>query len=371
MKATFQLAWVRAFRSKRGLPGSEKSSLVIVGGVAFVAALVMMFSATNIESTVGTARYFKTNSYNYMAIQGGARSAMESSTVSPELMKELRASDAFKAVGVTWYFGKLNSRDVLYGMYREGSSTAPLLAAGRHLRSNSETVIDVDLAKSLGIKLGDEVKLVNKPYHVVGLSRETGSFGKEMVFISEQAMFDLYGGLELYNSIAVTQVGQPSIEDMFLLKGWEDQVDFLTKQQYIDGNIEYWERNVSGLIYNIILVVTLLGTLGLAVIVAKQLDLRLPSLGMLRAIGASHAQLAGSESLALACLTLVGLLVAIPLGWLLIQVIDLGTPGFHASLTIDSVMLAAAAVTLICIVCVLRLIRKIRKVTPTELIRGV
>lgn len=133
MKATFQLAWVRAFRSKRGLPSSEKSSLVIVGGVAFVAALVMMFSATNIESTVGTARYFETNNYDYMAIQGRARSAMESSTVSPELMKELRASDSFKAVGVTWYFGKLKGRDVLYGMYREGGSTAPLLSSGRHL----------------------------------------------------------------------------------------------------------------------------------------------------------------------------------------------------------------------------------------------
>lgn len=285
-------------------------------------------------------------------------------------MKELRASDAFEAVGVTWYFGKLEGRDVLYGMYREGGSTAPLLNSGRHLRTDSETVIDVGLAKSLGIKLGDKVDLVGKPYHVVGLSRETGSFGKEMVFVSEQAMFNLYGGLELYNSIAITQVGKPSTEDMFLLKKWESQVDFLTKREYIDGNVEYWERNVSGLIYNIILVVTLLGALGLAVIVAKQLDLRLPSLGMLRAIGASHAQLAGSESVALACLTLTGLLVAIPVGWLLIQVINLGTPGFHASLTIDSVMLAAAAVTLICIVCILRLVRKIRKVTPMELMRG-
>lgn len=218
--------------------------------------------------------------------------------------------------------------------------------------------------------MGDDVELVDKPYRVVGFSRETGSFGKEMVFVSEQAMFGLYGGLELYNSIAITTTDKPIPEDMFIFKRWADQVDFLTKQEYIDGNIEYWERNVSGLIYNIILVVTLLGTLGLAVIVAKQLDLRLPSLGMLRAIGASRAQLAGSESVALACLTLAGLLVAIPVGWLLIQVINLGTPGFHASLTIDSVMLAAAAVTLICIVCILRLIGKIRKVTPMELMRG-
>ena len=370
MKATFKLAWIRAFRSKKGLPSSEKSSLFTIGGVAFVAALIMMFWATNVESTVGTARYFKTNSYDYMVMQGGARSAMESSTISPELMTNLRDSDSLQAVGVTWYFGKLKERDVLYGMYREGGSTAPLLASGRHLRSDSETVIDVDLANSLGIKLGDKVTLVDKPYRVVGLSRETGSFGKEMVFISEQAMFDLYGGLELYNSIAVTNVGEAHWQDGLMLKGWLDEVDLLSKQQYIDGNIDYWTRNVSGLIYVIILVVSVLGIVGLTVITSKQLELRLKTLGMLRAAGASKGQVAGAEALALSWLFAIGWLIAIPLGWVLVQITNLAAPGFHARLTLGAIVAAGVALLVIGLVATARLMKKARNVGIMALMQG-
>lgn len=368
MKATFKLAWIRAFGSKEGLPSSEKSSGLTIGGVAMLAALVMMFWATNVESTVGTARYFKTNTYDHIAMQGEARSAVESSNISPELMKDLRVSNDLEAVGVTWYFGKLNERDVLYGMYREGGSTAPLLAAGRHLRSNSETVIDVDLANSLGIKLGDEVKLVDKLYHVVGLSRETGSFGKEIVFISEQAMFDLYGGLELYNSIAITTHGKPV--PTWISAKWGKEVSFLTRQEYIDGNIDYWKRNVSVLIYIIIGVVTLLGIFGLTTIVSKLLQLRLPGLGRIRAIGASKAQVAGSEALALSWLFILGWLVAIPFGCVLVQVINLVTPGFHANLSLGAIALAGAIVFAIGAITTGLVTLKARKASVMALIGG-
>lgn len=368
MKATIKLAWVRAFRSKKGLPSSEKSSLLTVGGVAMVAALVMMFWATNVESTVGTARYFETNTYNYMAMQGDARSAMESSTVPPQFLKDLRTTPGIEAVGVTWYFGKLKGRDVLYGMYREGGSTAPLLASGRHLRSKEETVIDVDLAKSLGIKLGSQVQLKDKAYRVVGLSRETGSFGKEMVFVSEQDMFALYGGLELYNSVAITTHGKPLPPGIG--KKWGKELSFLTRQQYIDGNVDYWRRNVSGLIYMIILVVTVLGTIGLTVIIVKQLQLRLPNLGTLRALGASKGQVAGSEALALSWLFAAGWLIAMPIGWVLIQVTNLSTPGFHANLTLDAVVAAGVAVSIIGLVATARLTMKARNANIMALIRG-
>ncbi len=370
MKATIKLAWIRAFRPKKGLPSSEKSSLLTIGGVAFVAALIMMFWATNVESTVGTARYFETNTYDYMVMQGGARSAMESSTIAPELMKELRDNDSLEAVGVTWYFGKLKARDVLYGMYREDGSTAPLLSSGRHLRTDGETVIDVDLAKSLDIKLGDTVQLVDKPYRVVGLSRETGSFGKEMVFISEQAMFDLYGGLELYNSIAITNVDEERWRDGLALKGWLDEVDLLSKQQYIDGNVDYWTRNISSLIYTIIFVVSALGVVGLTVITLKQLQLRLNTLGKLRAIGASKAQVAGSEALALSWLFLVGWLISIPLGWVLVQATNLSTPGFHASLTPDAIVVAGLAMFVIGVVATTGLMMKARNASVMALMQG-
>jgi ABC-type antimicrobial peptide transport system permease subunit len=368
MKATFKLAWVRAFRSKKGLPNSERSSRIIIGGVTLVAALIMMFWATNVESTVGTARYFKTNTYDYIAMQGEARSAVESSTISPELMKDLRSSDGVEAVGVTWYFGKLNGRDVLYGMYREGGSTAPLLSSGRHLRSDNETVIDVDLANSLGIKLGDEVKLVDKPYYVVGLSRETGSFGKEMVFISEQAMFDLYVGMELYNSIAISTHGKPA--PTWIGEKWGKEVTFLTRQEYIDGNIDYWSRNVSSLILTIIVVVAALGGIGLTTVVSKLLQIRMAGLGRLRAIGASKTQVAGAEAMALSWLFVIGMVVALPFGWAFIQITNLTTPGFHASLTLEAFLVASIAMLPIWLFAVVRLVKKARKASVMALIGG-
>ena len=364
MKATIKLAWVRAFRPKRGLPGAERTSLMRVGLVAALGALIMMFWATNVESTIGTARYFQTNTYDTMLLQRGVDNPMLSSAVPASIVDELQATPGLKAVGVTWYFANVSGRDVLVGMYRSGGSTAPLLAEGHDVLSDDEVVLDKGLARSLGVQVGDNLTLANHRYQVVGLSRETGAFGKEMVFISESAMFRLYGG-EFYNSVAITGVVPPRLRAE--LAG---NYDLITRQQYIDGNVDYWVRNVSGLIVTIIGVITLGGAILVTIILGKQLELQLPTLGMMRAVGASRGQIVGSEVIALAWLSVCGLILALPLATALIALTNLSTPGFHASLTADAASVGVVGIALITIISSLRLARKASRANVMALIRS-
>lgn len=360
-------AWGRIFGKKDGVPAQYRTSLVRAGAFTILGGLIIMFSAANVESTYGTARYYRTNTYDYMAIRKDARSAMETSVMPAGLMSELQNTQGIRADGVTNYFGKLETRDVLFAMYRPGSSMKPLLARGRHLQTNNETVIDKDLAKGLGISLGDNVKLIGKTYRVVGLSRQTGSFGKELVFISEPAMFGLYQGDELYNSIAITTHGKPL--DPQLVKKWSSQVDFITKSEYVDGNIKYWIRNISPLVMTLIGAVTILGLLGVAVIVAKQVELLMHHYGLMRAIGTSRLQLAGLEALIMTILMLIGWILAIPLGMVLIQAMNSMTPGFHASLSATDLITSIICLVPIGVVAIWRLWRKVGKVTPMDQIR--
>jgi ABC-type antimicrobial peptide transport system permease subunit len=366
MRTTFHYAWIKAFRRKRDA-SSEKVSAIRIGAFAFTAALVMMFVSINIESTDGTARYFRTNTSDYVVTQKGSRSNVESSSVPVTVMQSLQNLDGVQAAGMTYYFGKLKGRDTLYSMYTPGGPIDPLLDSGRHIGSDTETVIDKDLAASLGISLGDSVRLVDKDFTVVGLSRETGSFGKEMVFISNPAMFHLYGS-ELYNQIAIKTNGH-TITDA-TNASWGDSVELITQQEYINGIVDYWGRNVSPLIFTIIAIVTLLSLVSLLVFLINQLKLQLPTMAIFRTYGASRRMIGGIEGLAMSMLAVSGYVVAVPLGYLFITANNFITPGFHATLGTNELVWAASIIFGIAAIAVIVTWRRASKSTPMSLLRG-
>lgn len=367
MKTVLQFAWIKAFRRKHG-SSTEKVSAIRIGAIAFTTSLILMFGAINSESTHGTARYYRTNTNDLVVTQTGSYSNVESSVVPAQVVRDLQQIDGIEVAGITNYFGKLKGRDVLYAMYEPGQPTQPLLADGRHIASDKEVVVDQDLASSLDISIGDTVKLVDQDFAVVGLSRETGSFGKEMVFVSNQAMFGFYGGIELYNQVAVETHGRTIPSDQ--IASWGSSVEIITQQQYIDGIVNYWTRNISPLIFTIIAIVTLFSIVSLLVFLINQLKLQLPTLAIFRAYGASKQQMAAIEALAMAMLAYVGFMIGIPLGWVLIEANNLMTPGFHATLSANSIGLAAVIVFVIAAVSVAVTARKATKVTPMELLSG-
>ncbi len=367
MKSTFHFAFIKAFRRKRGA-STEKVSAIRIGAFAFTAALVMMFVSINLESTEGTARYFRTNTSDYVVTQTGSRSNVESSIVPTEVMKSLKSIDGIETAGMTFYFGKLKGRDTMYSMYTAGDIVQPLLESGRNIQTDNETVIDKDLAASLGISLGDSVKLVDDNFTVVGLSRETGSFGKEMVFISNPAMFHLYGGFEVYNQIAVKTNGH-TIPDA-TKASWGNSVELITQDQYITGIVDYWGRNVSPLIWTIIAIVTLLSLVSLLVFLINQLKLQLPTMAIFRTCGASRRQVGAIEGLAMAMLAVAGYIVAIPLGYLFILANNSITPGFHATLSSTELLWAGMVIFAIASIAVIVTWRKASKSTPMSLLRS-
>ncbi len=362
-------AWIRAFRPKGG-NASEKIAGLRIGFVAATAGLIMMFWAINQESTVGTARYYQANTYDLVATQHGSTSQGESSSVPPQLMRELEATPGVRADGMMYYWGRIQGRDVLYGMYRPGGSNAPPLAKGRDIASDQEATIDDSLADILGIHIGDSFDLVDQRFTIVGTTLETGSYGKELLFISPQAMFNLYGGAEVYNTIAIKFApGTTKLPDDLVAR-WAGKVDFITRQAYIDGNIGYWASSITPLIAIIIAVLTALALPTLLVILIKQISLQLPTLGIMRAVGASRRQIGAIEALTMAYLGVAGFVLGIPLGYLLIQLTNLVTPGFHATLGADGVLMSAAAVLMVCLIAVAVGWYKAGKATPMALIRA-
>lgn len=361
-------AWIRAFRPKKGV-NSEKIAGLRIGFVAATAALIMMFWAINQESTVGTARYYQSNTYDLVATQHGSTSQGESSSVPPQLMRELESTPGLRADGMMYYWGRLDGRSVLYGMYKPGGSNAPPIAKGRDIASNQEATIDDSLASIMGIQIGDTVDLVDQRFTVVGTTLETGSYGKEMLFISPQAMFNLYGGSEIYNTIAIKfDPGVNKLPDDLVAR-WDGKVDFITKQAYIDGNISYWSSSITPLIAIIIGVLTALALPTLLVILVKQISLQLPTLGIMRAVGASRRQIGAIEALTMLYLSVVGFVISIPLGYALIQITNLVTPGFHATLAADGILLSGALIMFICVVAVIVGWVKASKASPMALIR--
>ncbi|MBI1281338.1 MAG: FtsX-like permease family protein [Anaerolineaceae bacterium] len=84
--------------------------------------------------------------------------------------------------------GNVKMPAVLVGYNIENGIGGPWkMSEGRGIQADDEVVFDASLARKAGINIGDKITLLNQPFRVVGLSRETVSWLAVYLFISRSA----------------------------------------------------------------------------------------------------------------------------------------------------------------------------------------
>lgn len=321
--------------------------------------------AMNRETTEGSLRYLKSLPTTHWISQRGAVSLVSNSFVEPNLLRQLRLA-GYAADGTLVYYNQVNDRDATFQSYTPGGILSPKLKAGRQVGDEHEVVLDHILAKHLGVKIGDHVRMVNDQFLVVGLSKASNSPAKEIVFITQQAMFNLIGA-PAYQVLAVqVRSNQSWPPPGISLAGYH----WVTQKQFLASNLHYWESSFGSFFY-VPLVCVFGGLLAIMVIsLRREFLARVGVLAKLRAFGATRRQLITSEVLELLCIGVVaivfGTLVAKGLTFFANNTI----PGMTASITAEDVLLASVCAAVVSLIALVSPIQQMRRLSPVEAMRA-
>lgn len=164
---------------------------------------------------------------------------------------------------------KIGGRDwfsYILGIKPEHHSAGPwAMAQGDAMPGAGEAVIPEVISKLTGVKIGDEITMIDRPLRVVGLTKGTFSMASSVVFVSHHDLGDLLEGKDQYSYIMVNAEPGVSIANLIKKIKYEvDKVNVLTSDEFISSD---WQLAVQ-MGAEIIRMMTMLGAVLAALIVA-------------------------------------------------------------------------------------------------------
>lgn len=183
------------------------------------------------------------------------------------------------------------------------------VAQGKSLPNAGEAVIPEVISRLTGIRLGDEVTLVDRPLRVVGLSIDTFSMASSVVFVSREDLGNLLEAGDQYSYIMV--YADPGVTTQTLIKRIEDEVDkvnVLDNEEFIESDRQLALQMGA----EIIIMMTTLGIIMATLIVAftaySVIGRKKKELAIAKALGVGNGQIYLAVLYQSVTITLLGLL---------------------------------------------------------------
>lgn len=224
--------------------------------VTFTLVLVTVLNASYLE-IINTTRYIGGVPATQWAVGPGADNVFTGSLVTTAQREAIRrfpgvvASGAMNNVFRTVSAGpdgRSVSIDAVLSSYEPGTVAAPSLTKGRGLARPREAVIDEHLAAELDIALGQTVQAAGQSFTVVGLSRNSNAYSKELVFIGTGDFARIFGA-NIFKAVALQTDGRFDPVKFQQTIG----LDVFSHSQWVKLNREYWMRSVGQLFSNTLL----------------------------------------------------------------------------------------------------------------------
>jgi len=204
----------------------------LAASVSFI--LVIFFSAVFEGESEKMVAYLEAMNADVWVMQKGVSNMhMTSSMVWDWKVDKIEKVPGVKDVSAILYFNgpvKVGGKDwfsYVIGISSEYQRAGPwVMAEGRSIPGPGEAVIPEVISQLTGIKIGDEILMVDRKLRVVGLSRETFSMASAVVFVSREDLGGLLSGSDQYSYIMV--YAEPGVAAQTLVNRIKDEVDGLS-----------------------------------------------------------------------------------------------------------------------------------------------
>ena len=290
-----KLAW-------RNLTNEPTRMAISVTGIALALVLILVIAGIFAGSEEFAVAYIKNEPAPIWLMQSGvANMHMSSSYIAPELIIEAEQIEGIKDItGVLYTGGNLESGEdsilgYIIGVNPQAEIGGPWkLVEGRQNPQRGEIVIDAELAKRLGVELGDEVNLFNTAHKIIGLSRGNFGIGSSLAFINKQALSEWMAVPPDASSFALVRPDVGIDADALAARMQSELPDLNVMQQaeFAASDIDLIRQMGVDIIRAMNLIAYIVGLLVIGLTIYTATLERSREYGMLKALGANNSRLA-------------------------------------------------------------------------------
>jgi len=245
------------------------------------------------------------------------------------------------------------------------------MAKGKRIPGPGEAVIPEVISQITGLKIDDEITLIDRPLRVVGFSKETFSMASSVAFVSYEDLGDLVEGRGQYSYIMVYAeegVAAETLAERIMVE--VDKVNALTGEDFINSDWQLAVQMGAEIIRMMTIIGTLLATLIVAFTSYSLIARKKRELALARALGFSKAAIymaALSQSIVI---TLLGLFLALLFSYTLLSWLPAVLPQINLSVTFSQFVSLVVLALPVAIVASLGVARTVVKVDPMTVFSG-
>ncbi len=162
------------------------------------------------------------------------------------------------------------------------------LAAGREPRKKWEIIFDRVLAARHGLKLGDQIEVLEKDFTLVGLSNGTSSWMTSFFFIRKQDAEELLLFPGATSFLLLTTTADADLDRILQRVNSFSDVNALTKTEMAANDVKFLARVFSAPIRLMVAIAFLVGTMIIGLIIYTATVERQREYGVIKAIGAQN-----------------------------------------------------------------------------------
>lgn len=239
------------------------------------------------------------------------------------------------------------------------------MAAGKREPAAGEAVVPAVFADMTGLGLGSKLRVVDREFTVVGLSRGTFSMANSVIFVSKRDIEDIMSSFDIVSFMLVT--AEPGISAASLAKSIEarvDKVHALPADQFL-ANDRQLARQMG--VETVALMTFICGGLAILLVgftVYSQVIRQRRELAVAKALGVGNLALYSSVALQAALLVLASVIFAGLAASVITPLVNRFLPVVTMQLTAASILRLGAAGVAVAILASILPARRIASVDP-------
>lgn len=353
----------------------HKPGKLILGVLSIIAAITLIMLLVGLRTGLyATITAFVDNlGADIVVAQSGVKGLYSSDSSVPFEVHDVIGSEIEAVDGghilvsdIIFTHAEIKTPVILIGYEPEGNFGNPWkLGEGRFIEHSGEILLDTWLASRSQLGVGDQISMLGKNFEIVGLTLGTSSWMSPYIFISLSDAEEVLGisGIVSYHLFNLPNFLNGS-EAKELINSNFDNLEALTPEE-----IATTDRRVVATIMDLPIIVLLvisvvIGTAVMGLTAYTSISDRLREYGVLKAIGASQAQLIRIVVLETLYQAGLGYLLAIGVSIGAARIIMFIYPQFNILIETKVVLQAGLLTFLMTMISALFPIQKLRRIDP-------
>lgn len=336
----FKWAWKSLFSQRGHLLGSSL-------GIASAFILVIFFDSVWRGESIQIIAYPENMKPDVWVMQSGvANMHMAMSFVWDWKAKRIEKIEGVKKVTPILYTSSVisvNNKEMfafIVGLLPDAQRAGPWeMAAGRQIQNPQEVLIPDVLSKIGNIKIGDSLKIIDKTFTIVGLTKGTFSSANTVLFIPFKNLDDILSSSGTYSYLLVD--AEEGVDATNLAKKIQDEVEkvnALTHEEFIANDLALAEQMGVEIIVMMTVICSVLAALIVGFTSYSLIMRKRKELAIIKALGVSNRVVLYSVTIQSIIATLLGFILATAFAVFIIPTLPLLIPQLTVLVSVSAIM---------------------------------